>query len=680
MRWCSRHSKVEANQETPAGRRSKQLRNATKEREKPKAQPEQSIEKNEREMQRKRRAAPIEPPTAPPEKPLKRPRGRPKLNKEVPKTLNDKEDEEIDICSSPGNRQPLTPSAGLELVTAENAIGNNISGSMQAYKSSPVTEIVERNTRSQHPLSQSPGKNNNNALQAAVEIATPPQNKKLRFGSSSTAREESANLQLQPLSPSLSELHIHTAPSLGTSMTATEPLASIASTSPPAIGPTSVPPKTSTLVIPTAHPSIHPSIPAAPNIVSPALPAVAPLASGLIQQQLVRPSLAAATPPPLNVSFYPDAESLNPVQRAVVEYATASSQDPAQVWHSARKIAAHYTAKQLLTALEAGPPPQPNVAVPALKQTAGVSYIVPTESKQLDVSGQEFLPHMVYRPPFPSGLTELPETAPEVSEALQVLLHSPTTAVSMPLRDENVMKNYLLEHAKRAEKVQLARGTCEKVSGACDVASLLHDRSFLCLHYRLESTENKLGIQTLRVVPCLTSEKTTEAKDQSGDRAPMEVESTNTAELAELKAPEVSGNRAPTLEASHLSSVLADSNLQLGIMVRKGVGGTYPLRTAAKKVHSYGLLGALMDEALPSAQQHPSSGTDPISSTASAGMSEGSFQEGRSLFSMEGATQQRQQQQQDEGPPPAHQRLSLYTLSCRLELYVEQKTWDRLTA
>lgn len=49
-------------------------------------------------------------------------------------------------------------------------------------------------------------------------------------------------------------------------------------------------------------------------------------------------------------------------------------------------------------------------------------------------------------------------------------------------------------------------------------------------------------------------------------------------------------NGAPALQAS---------NVQLGVLVRRGVGGTCPLRAAARQLHNHGLLSALLDEQPP---------------------------------------------------------------------------------
>jgi hypothetical protein len=337
---------------------------------------------------------------------------------------------------------------------------------------------------------------------------------------------------------------------------------------------------------------------------------------------------------------------LTPVQKAVLDHAAATNQDSASLWTTARQIAVKYTAKQVLKALAA---PLPESTSPAAsitttaKVTAGVSYVVRSESKQIEVSNQEILPHMVYRPPAPMPGSELSlESSPEAAAALEVLLKQPTLAVSMHLKDENAMKKYLLEPAERAALIDAAEGTIMELDGAENVASLCQDKNFVCLHYKLVQNGGEKSNFT-KLVPCLPSS----SEPKLGNAADASAESDD-------------NDKTKSISSSLSASSLASSNVQIGIMIRKGVGGTYPLRSAARKLHAQGLLGALMDENLPTATQ----GAE-VSDTNG----ENSTQENGANGPMLETT---------EGPAPAHQRLSLYTLSCRLELYLDEETWEAL--
>ncbi|KAL4516576.1 hypothetical protein Ndes2526B_g05164 [Nannochloris sp. 'desiccata'] len=393
------------------------------------------------------------------------------------------------------------------------------------------------------------------------------------------------------------------------------------------------------------------------------------------QQQassLPAPVVGGGVPSPLSTSASPMIAELSPVQQAVIDHANATGLDPGIVWTFARQIAVQYTAKQLLKALAAPIPDFPSSSssplppAPAAKVTAGVSYVVRSESKQIEVSDQDILPHMVYRPPGPPPGAELSQASPEVAAALEILLNQTTLAVSMPLKDENAMKTYLLEHAERAALLDAAEGTIMKLEGASNVAPLCVDKSFVCLHYKLVQNEgNESGryngdsfIKKLRhgmkLVPCLPSSTSSEAM----------LTDTTTSTATE-------GNSIKTSVSSSTAALaLASSNVQLGIMIRKGVGGTYPLRSAARKLHARGLLGALMDKNLPTSTTATSVDNEETEN-GQEGIANGT------QFS-EPPANSPATEGPSEGPAPAHQRLSLYTLSCRLELYIDEETWETL--
>ncbi len=378
----------------------------------------------------------------------------------------------------------------------------------------------------------------------------------------------------------------------------------------------------------------------------------------LQQQQQQQVSTPLPLSPPLPASATSPILELTPVQKAVLDHATATKQDPATVWTSARHIALKYTAQQLLKALAAPvqdvPSPSPStLPAAAAKVTAGVSYVVRTESKQIEVSDQDILPHMVYRPPAPVPGSELSEATPAVAAALELLLKQTTLAVSMPLKDENAMKTYLLDHAERAEVIDAAGGAILELEGAGNVAPLCQDKSFICLHYNLvqEDTVESNGEKSnhMNLVPCLPS------ASSSSEPAPVDITGDEKTEDDGTKK---------TISSSIAAASLARSNVQLGIMIRKGVGGTYPLRSAARKLHTRGLLGALMDENLPTAttitaEDNAENTNSPENGTNAAEISVS---------------------EANEGPAPAHQRLSLYTLSCRLELYLDEETWETLNS
>ena len=392
---------------------------------------------------------------------------------------------------------------------------------------------------------------------------------------------------------------------------------------------------------------------------------------------------------------------LNPVQKAVIEYAAKMKLDAAEVWRQAGKIALEHTATTLLSTLgrmnqsfsssasicAQPPPPQQQRQSPpqhTFKATAGVSYIVRSESKQEEVFDQVPLPHMVYRPPPPlSSEALLLQDSPEIKAALEILENQTTTATTMHLRDENAMKRYLLEPALRAAIVEAAGGSAVQLAGAQDVAQILEDKKFVCLHYQLANFGGKI-----RLTPCATKKHPEKSKSTTEEDVEEEELEEGEVRQEENGAPS-SSSCSSCLDA--VSDLLTASNLQLGILIRKGVGGTYPLRTAAKKLQAQGLLGVLMDKTLPTVPlSAPSSSFTP----AENGITQPQPPPPTTTTPTETATPVVENEENEEATAgvvavaslphedeedAAAKRLNLYTLSCRFEMYVEETAWTGLS-
>ncbi|KAI3425137.1 hypothetical protein D9Q98_008908 [Chlorella vulgaris] len=219
----------------------------------------------------------------------------------------------------------------------------------------------------------------------------------------------------------------------------------------------------------------------------------------------------------------------------------------AALWRQAQGVVLQKTLRLLVRQLEAMPPPSTDNAKP----TAGVSYVCPTESRQSGASGFSRLPHLVYQPP---GLKEV--SSDVASAFLETLSGSATAAAVLPMREENDMKRYLLLPSQRRDLLQQGGHLLEAPLGASGIESLLQDRSFVCLHYHLDS---------------------------QGTLHPVDISPTAS-----------TGNCCNGCTAER--HTVEQSNVQLGMMVRKGVGGTCPLRAAARRLGSTGLLSMLLDD------------------------------------------------------------------------------------
>lgn len=215
-----------------------------------------------------------------------------------------------------------------------------------------------------------------------------------------------------------------------------------------------------------------------------------------------------------------------------------------------RRAAVQHAVHSLAGALQHGPAHQPALQKP----TAGVSYVLPTESRQVGADGLAPLPHLVIQPP---GLVELPESHPTVAALLHTLTCASTTAGILPLMNDNAMKTYLLDPVGRLALLKAQGGHTHLVKcSLADVGSLLADRQFLCLHYRCVAAENG----PLQLAPC-TEELPLATADGSG--------------------------AAP-------GSQIERSDVQIGMLVRKAVGGTCPLKAVAARLEEAGVLDALL--------------------------------------------------------------------------------------
>ena len=77
---------------------------------------------------------------------------------------------------------------------------------------------------------------------------------------------------------------------------------------------------------------------------------------------------------------------------------------PPAPWRQAQAVVVQQSLRLLVRQLEAMQQPR---VTPSAKPTAGVSYVTHTESQQLGANGLPHLPHLVIRPPPPSGLRDV---------------------------------------------------------------------------------------------------------------------------------------------------------------------------------------------------------------------------------------------------------------------------------
>ena len=158
------------------------------------------------------------------------------------------------------------------------------------------------------------------------------------------------------------------------------------------------------------------------------------------------------------------------------------------------------------------------------------------------------------------------------------LLHlcmQPVAVAVLPLRDENAMKNYLLWPNKRHELLRQHSGVLHVMPNALAVDTLLADRTFLCLHYCLDTNGSLHACTGL-------------GNGEAGRQ--------HAAKELDLAAAEAVHHPAAQQQHHQRQPLfgIEDSNVQFGIMLRKGVGGTCTLRHRTRQMA--GLLNLLLDD------------------------------------------------------------------------------------
>lgn len=362
------------------------------------------------------------------------------------------------------------------------------------------------------------------------------------------------------------------------------------------------------------------------------------------------------------------------IRNAVIEYAQRNNETIHSVQALARRIIVRCMLRHLIPMIQkylevASCHPLDFSSIKVLKPTSGVSYVIQSESKQLGARGHNPLPHIVIRPPLAPLLTDRGierDTMASAYTFADIFAHSKTTSVIFSqVRDENTMKSYLLGQIRRQDIVNRSGSSARvlDVNGASNVAPLLHDRSFICLHYILEG----LNIEDAILRPC-------------------------TAESVELQLEE-----GEVRESSHANRMgmcedfLDASNVQVCIFVRKGIGGTCPIRAAAKKPGVKESLVALLEDFLPHARSsEPSQTTNSLAPHAPQLeniVGENIHSSNDADLDPDPCDSSGDQDDLESTEYDAHTQpnehvsatiLKTATLSCRLETFVQRDVWKNM--
>lgn len=189
----------------------------------------------------------------------------------------------------------------------------------------------------------------------------------------------------------------------------------------------------------------------------------------------------------------------------------------------------------------------------------------------------------------------------------------------MPPQDD-LVKAYLLNALGRRGLAARGGGVYQALSGAQSLFPLLADRTFVCLHYRLTPggmLEPCDAPPPPPPDPCSAGEQAAESQGpapalagrpgplplqeaqrgagQNAAAATLRSNSPAAAGPASRRAQLVAGESAEAALGLARRPAVHESDVQIGLLVRKGVGGTCPARAAARRLSAQGLLPALLD-------------------------------------------------------------------------------------
>ena len=197
----------------------------------------------------------------------------------------------------------------------------------------------------------------------------------------------------------------------------------------------------------------------------------------------------------------------------------------------------------------------------------------------------------------------------------------PVAALVMPPQDD-LVKAYLLDAPGRRALAAHGGGVYQALAGAQSLFPLLADRTFVCLHYRLtpggtlepcdappppppdpgsvsadeQAAERQGPAPALAGTPGpLPPQEVQSGAGQSAAAATLRSNSPAAAGPAPAGAQPAAGQPAAAALGLARRPAVHESDVQIGLLVRKGVGGTCPARAAARRLSVQGLLPALLD-------------------------------------------------------------------------------------
>jgi len=232
--------------------------------------------------------------------------------------------------------------------------------------------------------------------------------------------------------------------------------------------------------------------------------------------------------------------------------------------------------------------------------SVGVSYVVPSESLQVGCESYEPLPPVTIRPNCDISHREY-----TIKGNLKTLEEADTLASVFPVCDEQIAKEYLLSSDDRRGMIDSHNGKLIFGGKLRNLLDEAFDKSFLCWHYCLERTEDG-GCVLLPV--------------QDDDLS------------------------------------LRQSDVQLAITIRKGVGGTAGMKSEARNLDKGALLGLLLGEDPHSLLKYYSA-INKLENDSNKVLKE---------------------EEIEDSPIPAEKKMALVTLCCRVDMYISRQIWGQL--
>eukprot|EP00890_Picochlorum_soloecismus_P002553 jgi/Picsp_1/3299/NSC_06138-R2_probable alpha-ketoglutarate-dependent dioxygenase abh5 len=183
--------------------------------------------------------------------------------------------------------------------------------------------------------------------------------------------------------------------------------------------------------------------------------------------------------------------------KSIIDYAKQFGLPAQEVWEEARNFLLSYAIEKIEKEIhQVDEEPGFNYR----ENSVGLSYVLPSESRQKDCPEYLPLPPITIRP----KLKEMQLDPKDIllEESVFSLLQGETTLSVLPSCEDSLMKTYLLYPEERLQIVDNCNGTVKWSVSIPQFLSFVSEKAFLCLHYTAEKNgEDSFAIKCIESNP-----------------------------------------------------------------------------------------------------------------------------------------------------------------------------------